>query len=371
MLLVGLMILSGCGSNSASPAPNQAANDKQGQKVEIELLLVTDANGKHVVVTNTNANTAKKLLDTIQRLPAMPKEIACTDELGPAYNLKFYDEGKLTTTARAERYGCRPVTIQGKEEQTRQSNQEFWDVLDNAILQATPAAHVTQLAILHTTQPDKVGRSALLPVATAQRLYEAIVKLPLVSMTRQKPCTVSYAFKEYDMVFTAANELIEAVPDAKNCHQISLGSGIASKSKSGLFQMDAQFERLLSETLEQGKFETARPDQLSMTVFDYKGTTQQIKVTDAAAMQKLFEKTYSLPSVKTPQYCITSEDKMAQRGTSYTLHFSQWNLELQDVIGFRKVGCQSDWSNNITSRIFQGDDEFWKMVLQVAGDKSG
>ena len=98
MLLVGLMILSGCGSNSASAAPNQAVNDKQGQKVEIELLLVTDAisatdmpDGAYILGTDTVNVVNGICRDAEGRLAGstLTQEIALRNRL-PVVNLVDY-----------------------------------------------------------------------------------------------------------------------------------------------------------------------------------------------------------------------------------------------------------------------------------------
>jgi hypothetical protein len=363
LILAGLIVLiSGCGTNSAAVGgPNPPAT--KPEKVDIEIDMHGPHGTKKPVVTVTNAATVKQLFDTISGLPLMPKDIACTMELGPEYNLTFYADGKTLPVVNAQRYGCRQVTIHGEKQERTASAPEFWNELDLAILKGTPAARVQQLAVLHTLQNNKPGQSELITSAeTAQKLYDAILKLPLVP-ANQNTCSTSYAFMEYQMAFLAAHQTITAIPDL-HCHQIQLGTPTDFKSRNGLFQMDSQFEHLLRATFDQGTFATVHPDQLTIAVQDYKGTSSQTLVTDTALMQKLFEKVWTLPSAKQSENCPSENDKIAQKGQFYQLKFSQWNLPILDASAF-KGDCTSTWSTS-TMYFFQGDTTFWDLVQKAA-----
>ncbi len=164
LILAGLIVLiSGCGTNSAVGGPNPPAS--KPEKVDIEIDMHGPPGTKKAVVTVTNAATVKQLFDTISGLPLMPKDIACTMELGPEYKLTFYANGKTLTVVNAQRYGCRQVTIQGEKQERTASASEFWNELDIAILKGTPAARVQQLAVLHTLENKKPGQSELITSA--------------------------------------------------------------------------------------------------------------------------------------------------------------------------------------------------------------
>ncbi|MFJ7217910.1 hypothetical protein [Amycolatopsis sp. NPDC098790] len=81
----------------------------------------------------TDADAIKKVAAAACSLPAPPRDVACTLELGPTYELRFVDAGGRTTTLTAESYGCQFVEGLGSR---RFDARPLWDALIAAGLPA-------------------------------------------------------------------------------------------------------------------------------------------------------------------------------------------------------------------------------------------
>jgi len=132
MLLLGL---SGCGW---SPASSQADARNTPDRLQITIHPLEPEVGKPAV-TLTDISLVRQMYTTVVGLSSLPQNSVCTQELGPSYTLSFLQGGKTLTTATAQRYGCRRVSL-ADEKQDRQANQDFWSQLDQAIYQATSTA---------------------------------------------------------------------------------------------------------------------------------------------------------------------------------------------------------------------------------------
>src|SRR5215472_10325870 len=180
LLLAGLLAgLSGCGLASSGPGPAPAS--PPGVKPGSVSILIDEPGPtqQKPVVTLTIARMVQQLYATIYALPQMPDNLACTAERGPHYTLSFHQGSKTLVTVIAMRDGCRPVSIAG-ESHDRQATAAFWNQLDQAIYEATPPAQVEWFAIQHLLHPGQPPQTARITATrTAQRLYHAILALPL------------------------------------------------------------------------------------------------------------------------------------------------------------------------------------------------
>lgn len=347
LLLAGLLVvMSGCSFNQGA----QSGSSNKPDSVQIGV-------GEEPVATLTVVNMVQKLYSTIYALPQMPKQRTCTLELGRSYNLTFRVGGKTLVMVRADRYGCRPVSITG-ETQDRQATatNDFWLQLDKAIFEGTPVAKPERLAVLHTLKPDQLPQTAqILSAEKVQRLYNAILALPLLPMEGRCPDEIT---PEYRFVFHTADQVIPSSIN-KKCNTISLQGNY--RSRSGNFTMNEQFKRLLDETLSGAVFAPARPDQLLLAVQPRNGASQQIKIGDAALMQAFYEKFFTLHSTHPQLDCPSGADKIAGKGTFYYFSFSQWDLPLLQISVY--VGsCMSIFDG---AEILQGDQEFWDLFHQA------
>jgi hypothetical protein len=179
LVLMGLLIgLSSCGSAPSAPGSPLGSKPDHVQ-IEIDRHLPSQ---EQPVVTLTVASMVQQLYSTIYALPQMPEHRACTAELGPHSTLTFYQGQKQLVTVVAENDGCRRISLSGEQhDRTAMSNTTFWDQLDNAIYEATPAAQVDWLALMPTPSPSHTQApqtAQITSISTVQRFYHAILALP-------------------------------------------------------------------------------------------------------------------------------------------------------------------------------------------------
>jgi len=302
----------------------------------------------------------QQLYKTIYTLSIMPEYRACTAELGPHYTLTFRQGTKTLVTVIAMRDGCRPVTIKG-EGYDRQATAAFWTQLDQAIYAATPPANVQWFAIQHLLHPGQPPQTArITDASTTQRLYNAILALPLV------PQGYIYADGSpgYQLVFHAANQVIPSVISQK-LGLISLEGHF--QSRGGTYTMNGAFKRLLKDILTGATFAPARPDAALLTFNTQKGPGQQGGITDAALLQQLYKKVLTLQPTQVPSNCPSEEDKVAGVGTFYDVNFTQWDLPILQV-GVYEGSCRLIEINS-TSQFLQGDKEFWDLIHRAVGQR--
>jgi hypothetical protein len=203
LLLAFLVGLSGCGMNAGSPAAGPGpGGSPDSVRINFDTPVFDPAQSKRVVTLNV-ATQVQQLYTTIFALPPMPQNIACTADGGFPYTLTFQQGTKTLATVVAADYGCKPVSIAG-EPTDRQSTDDFWSQLDQAISKATPVARPTRLSIQHTLQ---AGQSPLTAQITSpeqvQRLYDALLALPQDS--RKVHCSTE-VWPEYRLVFHTADQ---------------------------------------------------------------------------------------------------------------------------------------------------------------------
>ena len=355
VLLVGLMgLLSGCGwaSEGTTGTPS-------GKPDSVSILIdepsPTPEPGKPVV-TLTVAKLVEQLYATIYALPQMPDNQGCPADLGPHYTLTFRQGAKILVTVIAMRDGCLPVSIAG-EGHDRQATEGFWSQLDAGIYAGTPPAKVEWFAIERQLQGDAAPESArVTSEETTQRLYQAILALPLV------PQVSFYAdgSQTYQVVFHAVNQTIPSIINEKR-GLISLEGKL--QSRGGVYAMNAAFQHLLEEILAGVSFAPARPDSATLTVNKLDSTSQQMEIA-GGMMQRLYMKVLSLHSTQAQTDCPSEEDKVAGKGTFYEMSFMQWGLPILPVSVYE--GSCRQVEINSTNQFLEGDAEFWDLLHQAA-----
>jgi hypothetical protein len=360
-LLVSVIIgLSGCapgaGANTGSGTPPGGKPDSV--RIDIDQPAPPGEKGQSTV-TLTSITLVQRLYATIYALPTLPAQRACTTELGPHYTLTFFQADQSLVSMRAMRDGCRPVTISG-ETGDRQGTEDFWKQLDQAIYDGTPPANPKQLAIAKTLDQTQPLQTAQITSAEAvQRLYDAILALPLLD--KGSTCG-NTTLPDYQLLFQADNQAIPAAIDA-TCQTVTLQGGY--QSRGGTYQMDAQFNQLFAATIADAPFAPARPDQLTLTIQKVSGTSGQSNMTDAALMQQLYQKVFTLQPTQPQPDCPSGDDKLHGKGVWYALDFAQWGLSILQVSAYE--GSCTAVSRSVTGQTLQGDQAFWSLVHQAAG----
>jgi hypothetical protein len=363
LLLAFVVGLCGCGMNSGSQAagPGPGGNP-DSVRINFETIAFDSTQSTHVVTLNV-VTQVQHLYATIFALPSMPQNIVCTADGGFPYTLTFQQGAKTLATVVAARYGCRPVSISG-EPTDRQSTPDFWWQLDQAIYQATPVARPEQLALVHILQLDRPPQVAqITSVETVQRLYDAILALPLAPQNGN--CSPEL-LHEYQLVFHTADQAIPSVID-KTCNTISLEGSY--QSRSGTFVMNGQFKQLFEQTLAVTSFALAHPDRLTLDLQLGSGVARQGTIADAGLRQQLYTKIFALPEGKAPPNCPSGEDKAAGRGKWYTFSFTQWDLPILVNVDAYEGSCvlvSLDAGQGMgVGQNLQGDGEFWDLVHRV------
>jgi hypothetical protein len=351
LLLVGMVsLLNGCGTNPGSGSVPASKPDNVSISVDLP--------PGEPVVTLSIASMVQQLYATIYALPQMPGNQACTQERGPHYTLTFRQGGKTLVTVIAMRDGCRPVSIAG-ETHDRQATADFWAQLDQAIYHASPPASVQWLAIMHTPQTGQPPQTArITAAATAQRLYNAILALPLAVANNAYLNGTS----GYQLVFHTADQDIPSAIDTQH-NLVSLNGNL--QTRTGSYTMNDQFKRLLEQTLAGATFSPAHPDVLSFTVEKEYVASQQVGIDDKSFIEKLYAKILALQPVQPQQGCPSEADKVAGKATWYDIRFAQWGLPVLQASAYE--GSCKLIENTTTARYYQGDQEFWDLVHQAAG----
>ena len=313
------------------------------------------------IVTLTNAALAQQLYATIYALPLRSEGRWCTMDLGPYYTLTFLQGSQRLTTVLAKRAGCGEVSIAG-EAADREGSQAFWEQLDQAIYEGTPPATTEALAVARTPDPTQPPSTAPITSAeTAQRLYHAILALPLAPADAW--CD-GLAAPEYQLAFQAAQQAVPATI-FHVCDILSLEG--AYQTRGGRHTMNDAFKQLLAEILAGATFAPAFPDQLALETLKASGTAAQGAIADDALRQHLYHQVFSLPATSPPQMpaCV-SASKVAGKGTWFDFTFSQWSLPLLNISAFEEGSCQYILCTAASEQL-QGDQEFWNLVHQAAG----
>ncbi len=358
LLLVGLLIgLSSCGS--APSAPGSPPDSKPDHvQIEIDRHLPSQ---EQPVVTLTVASMVQQLYATIYALPQMPEHIACTTELGPHYTLTFYQGQKKLVTVVAENDGCRRISLSGEQhDRTAMGNKTFWDQLDNAIYEATPAAKVDWLSLLPTPshiQPPQTAKITF--TSTAQRLYHAILALPPVT----KNNSYVNGTTDYQPIFPTPDQPAAAAIDLKQ-NLVALDGQY--HSRGGVYRMNEPFKQLFAKALAGVVFTPARPDSLLLSLSSGK-TSGQFTVRDTQLIQKLYARIFTFPTTQPPPDTCLGNDKVAGKQKWYELTFLQWNLTLLHISAY-EASCTfvaRDFDTG-QSQYLQADQQFWTLLHQAA-----
>ena len=354
LLLVGLLAwLSGCGTNVGT-------RTVPANKPDSVTILVDLPTGRPAV-TLTITSMVQQLYATIYAMPQMPDYQACTAERGPHYALTFRQGDKVLVKVLAMRDGCRPVSI-GGETHDRQATQGFWAQLDQAIYHASPPARVQWLALMRASQAQTNQSSQtarMLSAATAQRLYDAILALPLATPNNGY-LDGSLA---YQLVFHAADQMIPSAIDMQH-NLVSLNGNL--QSRTGLYTMNDQFKRLLEQTLAAATFAPAGPDALSFLVEKEYVSSQPVGIENQIFRAKLYAKILALQPSQPQQGCPSEADKVAGKATWYDIRFAQWSLPVLQVSAYE--GSCKLVEIGPTGQPYQGDQQFWDLVHQAAGE---
>ena len=361
LLLMGVLVaLGGCGQGSGAQLGAGTQQSPSGRPDSVRIEIDQPGIGEEKpAVTLTVASLVQQLYTTIYALPQMPEQQGCTADLGPHYTLTFSQGSQTLVTIRAMRDGCHPVTITG-EARERHGTTDFWRQLDQAIYQGTPPAKPDLLAIMHTPHPGQASETARIPsAATAQRLYNAILALPLIPLDQS--CSMP-AIPAYQLVFHAAEQVIPAEIDPTTCKTISVNG--AFQARGGVHTLTDAFNRLFAEIVAGATFAPAQPDKLTLSITTMKTSSQQTSVANTTLMSQLYHKVLTLQPTQAQPDCPSGADKVAGKGTWYGFAFSQWDLPITDLNSYE--GSCLYVTRSALGEVVQGDQALWDLIHQAA-----
>ena len=348
MLLASLLfLLAGCGQTAAPALPTK----EKAMKVQIEIN-ASVPNKQPTKLTLQRQDLVHKLYTTISALPVVTDpNRPCTMELGPRYTLIFTEaDEKTLIEAEAQRYGCRPVIIKG-ETQQRDTNPEFWKLLDQVLREAAPPATVQKLALLHN------GQTALIDSAQqAQALYDALIKLPPVPEGDPNQPEKQSA---YQITFFTAHGTLSGTIDK----QYARLEG-NEQARGGSYYVNDAFMQQVQDISKSAHYAPGRPDALTVTVSGPEISMRSFIDTqseDAPIMQQLYTKITRLPQKAAS--CSTEEEKRQKKLTTTSLHFTQWGLPLLSVEIYEGEHCQQVLPGPGSE--VQPDDEFWNLLHKL------
>lgn len=352
-------LLSACGSTVGVGSHNKSFLPAgTPDQVSIHIETVSLAEQDQPTVTLQTASLVQQLYSTIYSLSAMPTNQACTAELGPHYSLTFFQGTSNLGDFYAQRDGCRPITLTNTN-QDRQTTKDFWDQLDRAIIEASPLAQVQSAAVKHQVTADQPPQIAKIDnIQTAQSLYQAIVALPVSSA----PPVTDIDGIEYEFVFQTTDQVIPALISPQR-QLITLEGNF--HSRTGTYAVNADFQKLLSDTLASTQFAAASPDAANFTVATAQ-TSSHTESAPLAQLQPIYQKALTLPTTTAQTDCPSGADKLAGKGTFYSLTFTQWNVPIMhlDIYDGSCTLINLGWSDAIitANRVLAGDQTFWDMI---------
>jgi hypothetical protein len=363
LLLIGVLVaLGGCGRGAGTQPGAGGLPKASGHPDSVRIEINQHGIGQEKpAVTLTVASLVQGLYATVYALPQMPEQQGCTADLGPQYTLTFSEGGQPLVTVDAQRYGCGPVTISG-ETGSRKASTDFWRQLDQGIYQGTPPAKPDLLAIAYTPHPGQAPQTARIASAeTAQRLYNAILALPLLPLDQS--CSMP-TIPAYQLVFHTAEQAIPAAIDPTTCKTISVNG--AYQARGGVHILNDEFNRLFAEIVAGATFAPAQPDKLTLTISTVQTSGHQASVGNTVLVRQLYHKVLTLqPTPTTAQPDCLSTDKAAGKGTWYSFAFSQWDLPIFELQAHE--GSCRYVTRSALGQAVQGDQALWDLIHQAAG----
>jgi hypothetical protein len=343
LALLGALALAACapGGSNTGALPNVKPT-----RLQIKVYEVTSPTPKTVLVEN--AATVQNIYNSAAALPAASQSQACPAIGGPRYELTFLEGEKVVVTAVADRGGCASVIFGAND--VRQPNEAFWQLLNQAIAEATPPARPDRAEGMTFTGPQHPPLlSTIASAEQARQLYDAIRALPEDTNTSGCPEATG---THYTLIFFEGTTRYQAEVDKNGC--ISGPTSLAEQH-----QADQAFWQLLNQTLASAPTTPAQPDTLEMKTVpasnDPSTTASAVTITNQDTIQKIYKAIYALPEQPGGQACP------AIVGTVYGLTFVKDNVVLLTAIA-DKSGCGTVTNEGYVRLANQA---FWDLLRQA------
>jgi hypothetical protein len=345
-ILAGLM-LSACGSHTGAPPQGRAANAQPDTLTITIPSFVPQKPAKTQILARVDQ--VRQLYRVTLTLPPYQQPQACPAIGGFLYALTFLDRGKTIVSATYDSGGCGAVTI--SQHDMRTPTQEFSVLLRQAITDTAPPVRIDQLIVIHTVNPSQPPLHAKIGAAGAQRIYDALLTLPT---SASPPECADTTGPRYELTFHQASGDFPL--------DITIAaSGCTSFVEEHIRTTTPAFRQLLEQQIAQARAATARPDSLSLAIFDATTAKKGLMVYQHDLLDKLYRTTFALPSAKPQTKSCTTQDTQKH----YYLFFEQDGVDVLSIEAYQggKAACERVTFPDGSVR--QPDQQFWTLVEQA------
>ncbi len=342
-LLAGLIALSACGSRAGAPPQGISAN------AHPDTLTITIPSLVVKTQILTKADQVQQLYRVTTTLPPYQQPQACPAVGGVLYELTFLDRGKKIVSATYDSSGCGAVTFNQHDQRT--PTQEFVVLLGQAIKDTTPPVQTDQLIVIHTVNPSQPPIHAKIGAAGAQRIYDALLKLPT---NASPPECADTTGPRYELSFHQANGDVPLVI-------MIAASGCTSFVEEKILTTTPAFRQLLEQQMAEAGAATARPDSLSMALSDASTAKKGLMVYQQDLLDRLYRTTYALPSAQEQIKHCTTQDTQKH----YYLFFEQDGVDVLSVEAYQGGKARCERVTFLDGSVRQPDQEFWTLVQQA------
>ena len=345
-VLAGLM-LSACGSR-AGAQPQEISANAQPDTLTITIpSLASQRPDKTQILVK--ADQVQLLYRVTTTLPPYQQPQACPAVMGVLYELTFLDRGKKIVSATYDSSGCGAVTF--SQHDKRNPTQEFSVLLRQAIKDTTPPVQTDQLIVIHTVNPSQPPIHAKIGAVSAQRIYDALLKLPT---SASPPECADTTGPRYELFFHQANgDFPLAITIA--------ATGCTSFVEEHIRATTPAFRHLLEQKMAEAGAATARPDSLSLAVFDAHTAKKGLMVYQHDLLEKLYRTSYALASAQEQTKKCTTQDTQKQ----YYLFFEQDGVDVLSVEAYQGGKARCERVTFSDGSVRQPDQEFWTLVQQA------
>lgn len=345
-ILVGLL-LSACGSNSAVQ-PQEIPANAQPDTLTITIPSLTPQRPDKTQ-TLAKVDQVQQIYRVITTLPPYQQPEACPAIGGVLYGLTFLEKGKKIVSATYDSSGCGAVTL--SQHDKRNPTQEFQTLLSQAIKDTTPPVQIDQLIVIHTVNPSQPPIHAKIGAVDAQRIYDALLKLP---KSGSPPECADTTGPRYELAFHQANgdTPIDVTIAATGC---------TSFVEEQIRATTPAFRQLLEQKIAEAGATTALPDSLSLAVSDANTAKKGLMVDKHDLLEKLYSTIYALPPSQEQTKNCTIQDTQKH----YYLFFEQDGVNILSVEAYQGGKASCERVTFLDGSVRQPDQKFWTLLQQA------
>jgi len=350
-----MVLFVGCGFNNGNPTNTTGAPSTSLSNLQIIAHPVdTTQTG---TLNLSDQEQIEQLYQTIQDLPPLPEDQACTEMAGPRFELTFLDQEEAMLNATADKGGCQTVTL--GEQDTRLANTAFWNLLGTSMTQAARAGEPDKLEMaLNLATDGEPLKKTVTDAEQIQQLLDAALKLE--RMPEDQACTLQLG-PSYNLSFLKGDQqLVSIVADKSGCGTVTLAQNDTRLADEAFWTLLRDIGgKELEENQGTPPATTGEITAVEITTLPVTGDSAVAMITgEPDKVKQLYQAALASPEQPADVMCTMIAD------TRYELTFYQDGEEQQKMTA-DKGGCR-------TVTIGEGDirlasEEFWKVLAELVG----